>query len=192
MLLDIGLGIVSAILVGELYSLDITPLLIGLGIAFALLPDIDFIYSVARHWRNNESSNERAIIKHRDLVHYPLIYLPLGGLIALSFGPAYSLLFLFASLGHFIHDSIGIGWGIPWLWPFTERNYTFFYRYTAPEKKLPSQMLYRWEREHIDTLIDEYNDTNWLENIYFKLHPVFLTEILFFVATLFILWHIKV
>ena len=189
MLLDIGIGILSSIIVGKFYALTLTPFLVELGIAFALLPDIDFIYSVAKHWR---ADNERAIIKHRDLVHYPMIYLPIGALIALSFGPQFSLLFLFASLGHFLHDSIGIGWGIPWLWPFTEKNYSFFYRYTTPEKKFPKKMVYRWERGTIDELIDEYHDEDWLENIYFRFHPFFLTEILFFVAALVILWHVKV
>ena len=191
MLLDIGIGILSSIIVGKFYALTITTFLVELGIAFALLPDIDFIYSVAKHGRR-KPRNIRAIIKHRDLVHYPLIYLPLGALIALMFGPQWSLLFVFASLGHFIHDSIGIGWGIPWLWPLTEKNYSFFYRYTKPEKKLPKKMVYRWERDKIDGLIDEYNDKHWLKNLYFRLHPVFLTEILFFIAALFILWHIHV
>src|SRR3989344_8450420 len=105
MTLDIGIGIFAAIIVGKLFSLELTPLLIGLGIGFALLPDIDFLYSLAR----NGHSNHRAVAKHRDIIHYPLIYLPLGMLIALPFGFQWSLLFLLASLGHFLHDSIGIG-----------------------------------------------------------------------------------
>lgn len=188
MLLDIGIGIFSAIIVGRVFSLELTPLLIGLGIAFALLPDIDGVYSFLR----NGHKNHKAIARHRDLIHYPLIYLPAGALAALPFGPEWSVLFLIASLGHFLHDSIGIGWGIPWLWPLTNKNYAFLYRYTPPEKRLPKRVIYAWERERLDELIEEYGDPNWFRNIYLQLHPFFLAEILFLVAALFILWHIRI
>ena len=186
MTLDIGIGIFAAIVVSKLFSLELTPLLVGLGIGFALLPDIDFIYSLAR----NGHSNHRAVAKHRDIIHYPLIYLPLGALLALPFGFQWSLLFLLASFGHFLHDSIGIGWGIPWLWPFTKKNYSFLYRYSPPGKKLPLRLVYRWKRNELDELIDKYGDPDWFRNIYLKLHPFFIFEILFFVVALIMLWHV--
>ena len=186
--LDIGIGIFSAIIVSKLFAVELTPLLVGLGIAFALLPDMDFLYAVAR----NGHGDHRAISKHRDLVHYPLLYLPLGALLALPFGPAWSLLFLLASAGHFIHDSIGIGWGIPWLWPFTDKNYSFIYRYSPPGKKLPQRLIHRWERGKLDQLIDEYGDPDWFRNIYVRLHPFFVAEILFFVIALVALWQVKI
>lgn len=186
--LDIGIGIFAAIVVGKIFSLELSPLLVGLSIAFALLPDIDFLYALAR----NGHGNHHAISRHRDLVHYPLLYLPAGALLALPFGAEWSLLFLLASVGHFIHDSIGIGWGIPWLWPFTNRNYTFIYRYSPPGKKLPQKLVHRWERERIDELIEEYGDPDWFRNIYVRFHPFFVAEILFFITALVALWYVKV
>lgn len=188
MTLDIGIGIFAAIIVSKLFSLELTPLLVGAGIGSALLPDIDFIYSLAR----NGHSNHRAVAKHRDIIHYPLIYLPFGVLLAMPFGFQWSLLFLLASLGHFLHDSIGIGWGIPWLWPFINKNYSFFYRYSPRGKKLPRRLVYRWKRSELDELIDKYGDPDWFQNIYLKLHPFFVFEIIFFVAALIALWHVKV
>lgn len=188
MLLDIGIGIFSAIITAHTFSLPLTLFLVGLGVVFALLPDIDFIYTLAR----NGHGNHRAIAKHRDLVHYPLIYLPTGTLIGLLFGIEWSLLFLLASLGHFVHDSIGIGWGIPWLWPFTRRNYSFLYRYTPPGKRLPQRLVHRWERNRLDELIDEYGDPDWFRNIYLRPHPFFIAEILFFVIALVALWHAEI
>ena len=183
MLLDIGIGILSAIVVSKTFAFTLTPLLVGLGIAFALLPDIDFIYTIVRRGLRDH----RAIAKHRDLIHYPLIYLPLGVILAFAFGPQWALLFLMASVGHFIHDSIGIGWGIPWLWPFTNRNYSFLYRYAPPGKMLPKRVLYRWDRTRIDHLIEEHGDPNWLRNIYLKLHPFFLAELVGFVVAVVVL-----
>lgn len=188
MTLDIGIGIFAAIIVAKIFALPLTPLLVGLGIAFALLPDIDFIYTLAR----NGNGNHRAVARHRDLIHYPVLYLPIGALITSAFGAPWALLFLLGSLGHFIHDSIGIGWGIPWLWPFTDRNYTFVYRYSPPGKKLPQRLVHRWERGELDQLIDEYGDPDWLKNIYLKLHPFFIAELLFFLIALIALWHVKI
>ncbi len=189
MLLDIGIGIFSAIVVSKLFTLDLTPLFVGLGIAFALLPDIDFIYSLAK----NGHGNHKAISRHRDLVHYPMIYLPAGALLALPFGIEWALLFLFASAGHFVHDSIGIGWGIPWLWPFTNQTYSFLYKY-APRwhAEHPRKLLYAWDRRQMDELVERYGDPNWFRNIYLRLHPFFLAEILFFTIALIALWQTKV
>ena len=186
MLLDIGIGILSAIVVGQLFSAPLTPALVGLGLAFALLPDVDFLYSLFRYGPRNY----HAIIKHRDYLHYPLLYLPAGALAASFFGAPWIALFLLTSLGHFVHDSIGLGWGIPWLWPFTNRNYTFFYRYLPPTKRLPRQFLYRWERTDVDQLIDEYRDPDWLRNVYLHLHPVFAVEIAGFLFAVCFLWRI--
>lgn len=186
MALDIGIGIFSAIIVSKLFSVDLTPLLIGLGIAFALLPDIDFLYALGRRgWRDTH-----AVIRHREYLHYPLAYILIGLAAAPLIGTAWAALFLLASLGHFIHDSIGLGWGVAWLWPFTDKSYTFLYRYTAPGKRLPRRFLYRWSREDMDRLIDEYRDANWLKNIYLKLHPVFTVEIAGFLLAIYVLWRI--
>lgn len=188
MLLDAGIGIFAAIIVGKLFSLELTPLLVGLGIAFALLPDVDGVYAFLR----NGHRNHKAISLHRDLVHYPLIYLPAGALVTLPFGTEWSALFLIASLGHFLHDSIGLGWGIPWFWPCIDENYSFFYRYVPPGKAFPRKIVYRWDREALGALAEEYRDQNWFFNIYVRLHPLFLAEIAFFIIALVALWQVKV
>ncbi len=182
--LDIGIGIFSAIIVSRIFGVELSPFLVGLGIAFALLPDIDGVYAFFR----NGHRNHKAISLHRDLVHYPLLYLPAGALLALPFGHEWSLLFLLASFGHFLHDSVGLGWGIPWLWPLTEKNYSFLYRYVPAGKQFPRKIIYRWNREELDQLAEEYRDQNWFRNIYIRLHPIFLAEILFFLIALVALW----
>ncbi|MDP3727016.1 MAG: metal-dependent hydrolase [bacterium] len=184
--LDISIGIFAAMIVSRLFGMELTPLLVGLGIGFALLPDIDFLYTLARRgWRDTH-----AVIRHREYLHYPLVYILIGAAMAPSIGTAWAALFLLASLGHFLHDSIGLGWGVAWLWPFTDKSYTFLYRYTAPGKRLPRRFLYRWNREDMEHLIDEYRDADWLRNIYLKLHPVFAVEIAGFLFAVYMLWRI--
>ena len=184
MLLDVGIGIFAAILVGKAFTLELGPLLVGFGIAFALLPDFDLWYILLR----DGNRDHRAIARHRDLGHYPLLYIPVGTLLAAVFGAPWALLFALGAVGHFVHDSIGTGWGVPWFWPFTNRNYTFFYRYTPVAKPLPKQMLYRWEHERLDEVTDEYWDPQFFKNVYGKLHPLFLAEIAVFVVALLALW----
>ena len=184
--LDISIGIFAAMIVSRLFGMELSPLLVGLGIGFALLPDIDFLYALWRRgWRDTH-----AIIRHREYLHYPLVYVLISAAMAPSVGAAWAALFLLASMGHFIHDSIGLGWGVAWLWPFSNKSYTFLYRYTTPGKRLPRRFLYRWNREDMDHLIDEYRDADWLRNIYLRLHPVFTVEIAGFMLAVYLLWRI--
>src|SRR6185436_6524853 len=113
MLLDIGVGILAALWFGE-------P--VWLGILFALLPDIDAVINFARF------RSTRFAYRHRDLLHLPIIYV----LIAFAvyfFNPPVAALFLICTLLHFVHDSIGIGWGVQWLWPFCTDHFSFLYLY---------------------------------------------------------------
>ena len=183
MLLDIGLGIFAALGVANLFGQIPTAFFILAGIGFALLPDLDFLYALVRYG----PSDHHAMIRHRDYLHYPVFYLAAGALIALTAGPARGALFLIATFAHLLHDSIGLGWGVAWLWPLSDKHYTFFWRYVVPGKELPRQLIYCWERARIDDLIDEYRDPQWLKNIYFRPHPFFATEIIGFVASVLIL-----
>ena len=39
---------------------------------------------------------------------------------------AWAMFFGLAVFLHFVHDSVGIGWGIKWLWPFSRKAYKCF------------------------------------------------------------------
>lgn len=187
MALDVGIGVLAAIVISHMFSLELTPLTIALGVGLALLPDVDFVYVVmTRGWRDSH-----AIARHRGLVHYPTVYLPAGCLLLLPLGMEWVALFLCASFGHFIHDSIGIGWGIPWLWPITNANYSFFYKY-SPRYHLqhPRRLVYTWERDRIDELIERYGDPRWIRNVYCRPHPFFVTEIAFLILAIAVWWRL--
>lgn len=112
--LDIGIGILLALGVSELYGVPLTLLLVLFGIGAALLPDIDIVTAAFGRWR------------HREITHYPLLYLPLF-ILAFVFLPLpFATLFTLGVLAHFVHDTIGTGWGIAWLWPFTPRRLLLF------------------------------------------------------------------
>lgn len=183
MLLDIGAGILLAIFTSELFNLPLTiAFLIG-GVVFALFMDIDYIFHLGRGGSSKDAH------KHRDLLHYPLLYIPLGMLVISFFNFAWAVLFGLCSFIHFLHDSIGIGWGVQWLYPFKEDHYTFFYRYQPwHTERLPKKVVYIWKHHDIDMLSKKYGDEDWVKNIYWHWHPYAIVEFLTFVFALIVLY----
>lgn len=170
--LDVGLGLLVGLLVEQVFHLQHGWLIPAAGALLALAPDLDFVLHLIRHGSSRDASH------HREALHLPLIYVPAGILLFLPFGIMWSCLFLFASLVHFVHDSIGIGWGVPWLYPFTDDAYSFLYHLenTIDKPTLPHRWRYVWRRRDIDKLARRYGDPDWLVNIYLKPHPYALVE----------------
>lgn len=177
--LDIGLGILSAIYISHTFG---TPLAITVwfGILFSLLMDIDAILYVLKR------GNAGLIHNHRNILHYPLLYIPIGALLLIPFGIPWLLLFVINSLFHFIHDSIGIGWGVKWLYPFSKNSYSFLYVYKPVAKKvfLPQQILYVFKPEQIQSLAETHGDKNWIKHIYFSFHPYGMIEYIVFILSI--------
>jgi hypothetical protein len=60
---------------------------------------------------------------HRSFTHYPLLWVPaVGALYALFGGLVASIVAAGVAL-HLIHDTVGLGWGIAWLAPFSYKKY---------------------------------------------------------------------
>lgn len=150
--LDIGLGILLSLGVAEYFGVEATPLLIAFGIACALLPDIDVITLPFGTWY------------HRTFTHYPIIYLPLVVLAYIFLNPLYATIFTLAVYAHLIHDTFGIGWGVAWLWPFSERKFLFF-----PWEGIPSKdkVFATWMPESEPSLEEKQKNTEWFKD-YFR------------------------
>src|SRR3989344_4668704 len=172
MLLDIGLGLIAAMLAAEGGDVPLTHSFALAGIAYALLPDLDALWYMLRKRHLRKGSYE-----HRDALHFPLPYIAIGSALFSAAEPGHVLLFVLASLFHFLHDSIGIGWGVEWLFPFSRKHFSFFYIY-RPERgaRLTRQWLYIWEHRDLAALDDEYGDADWIRNIYMKAHPYAIAE----------------
>lgn len=151
--LDIGVGILLSLGVAELFHVPATWGFILLGIACALLPDIDIVTMLFGSW------------KHRTHTHYPITYVPIAFLIFILFGPLYGLLFTFGVYAHLIHDTIGIGWGIAWLWPFSSRKFLFFPD-GARRKTLGT--FATWTPEEEPAIKEQGSNANWVRDFYFR------------------------
>jgi|GEM_PF-6200054 len=137
--LDIGVGILLALGVAEYFDIEATPLFIILGIAAALLPDIDIITApLLGKWY------------HRTHTHFPLTYIPLVVLAFVLLPIPFAVLFALGILAHFIHDTLGLGDGIRWFWPFSQRRFLF--------------------------LVPQDTGGNWVQQYYFRPNPVAYIE----------------
>ncbi len=180
MLLDIGVGIIASIALDHFFVDIPFPYFLAGGIVFALLPDMDFLLTLKK--RTAEKSHE-----HRNIFHYPLIFIPAGIIVFSIFDYRWTVLFAVTTLLHFIHDSIGVGWGVRWLYPFTRKHYAFFYHYDTWRNGLPKKLFYAWSPEDVDRLSSQYGDKEWIKNIYLKFHPYAIVELLVFLFALVIL-----
>jgi hypothetical protein len=102
-------------------------------------------------------------------LHYPLLFIPIVGLAGALINPYIGLIFALGALAHFIHDSIGIGWGVKWLFPFNNISYEFLYRAKlSAERDMPRKAFYHWTDEERTKSMTKYADPHWIQQIYFR------------------------
>lgn len=179
MFLDIGAGIIISILISSTFAIKLNSTLILIGILFTLLPDLDFIFYFLKERKVDKFSHE-----HRDLIHYPIFYFVIGGFLLYLIFPFYIfILFLACSLFHFLHDSVGTGWGIKWLYPFSGKNYKFF---SNKDGKAAFSVI-GWSKEELKNLAQEKGDDNWIKNVFFKPSFINIVEFLAFLISLIVL-----
>lgn len=184
MFLDFGVGILSSILVSKLFFIPLTASFVLTGILFSVLVDIDFIIYMIRGDGFNKNTHG-----HRNIFHYPILYLLLGALVTIIFFRVeWLILFTITSLSHFVHDSIGIGWGIKWFWPISKKSYKFFSNQNGRFSKKP---VVSWDSDELTKTVAQYGDPHWFKNLYLRPSPVFILELLVFVFSLAVLFYIK-
>lgn len=181
MLADIGLGIFVALLAAKLFGTELTSQLIGMSVLFALLPDADFLVHVAVYRKLGGKYSHT----HRDLFHYPLLYCAVGGSIAALFGGVWFFIFIASSLAHFVHDTIGIGWGIKWGRPFSRKLVKLF---STKEGDLSMRSHVIWTEEEMEKVAEEKGNEHWIRDIYFRWHPIGVIEGFIFIAAVVALW----
>ncbi|MGC9599479.1 MAG: metal-dependent hydrolase [Minisyncoccia bacterium] len=179
--LDIGVGIFASVFLGRFFGIAFTPIFLAGGILFSLLPDFDFLFTLKK------GTTARAH-EHRDLFHYPLLFIPIGTIIISFFDYRWAALFAITTFLHFLHDSIGLGWGVRWFYPLSQNYYAFFYQYDISRNKLPAKTLYVWSGEDVRRLSVHYGDKDWIKNIYLRFHPYAIAEFLVFLFSLVILY----
>lgn len=185
MFLDIAVGILLSIGASWYFNVELTFILILTSVLFALSPDIDFLWMLSR------MGITKITYKHREILHYPLIFLPIGAIVLIPFGKIFVVIFILAAFWHFLNDTLTIGWGVQWFWPFSKKYYKLLggmiYQ-TLDKPKLPLKFFYAWTPEEVEGIELKHGDPNWLKNIYLRFHPMAIIEFGVFIISLIILY----
>jgi membrane-bound metal-dependent hydrolase YbcI (DUF457 family) len=171
MFLDIGMGILVAIFTSQYYHAYLGELLVVGGIFFALSPDADFLLYYFKNGITRED------YQHRNMIHYPLLFLPIGTFVVYVLGgEMWAVLFFLGALSHFVHDSIAIGWGIKWLYPFSSKNYVFLYHYSKVKKRGLRKLIFAFDKSALNDIVAEHWGDEWFNDIYRHWHPIAIVE----------------
>lgn len=178
MFLDFAFAFLTAIAAKIYFDISIIPT-VYFALLFSILPDLDFvIYKIFGIYQDKG-------YKHRDLFHYPLLYLPIGFAILFVFSKILAIIFLIISTLHFLHDSIAYGRGVKWLFPFSKNSFAFIYLYSRVVKIGLWQWVFVFNDKNLGKWDKEHGDENWIENIYYKVHPIAIIEFgVFFISLL--------
>lgn len=162
MFFDIGIGLLITSAVGMSLKASFSWWLVVVGLFGALWPDFDFIvYVGSRYVRGIKPLTDRWSTNHRDLLHRPLVLTPLITVsIGLCVGSLEAVIFCLATLAHFIHDTIGHGWGILLFWPLD--NHFYCYR---PVGSRP-YAFYRLTRAEQVHMIEQFGRDQWVQQSY--------------------------
>lgn len=161
---DAGLGVLATLFICWLFSVPLTISYIVVGIVFAYIPDIDL--ALDKHfWKTGHAAAYSGNpYDHREGLHKPLLWALLISAWGLVFGGLYPFIALVAVTLHFLHDTVGTGWGMPWLWPLTKRRFKFF---ATKENVLTLQSPFvSWSYEELPSFIVKYGRSNWKELCY--------------------------
>jgi membrane-bound metal-dependent hydrolase YbcI (DUF457 family) len=173
MLLDIAFGILLSLFAKNYLHMQITVWLVLACVLFSLAPDMDALFFLL--------TGKRINYKHREVLHYPVIFIILGLAVYAVFGREWGILFLLGVAWHFFNDVAGcLGWGIRLFWPFSRKNFRIFLlpSHKAPDKpKIPYKFLYVWTPAEVEKIAEQYGDRDWIKNIFFKPSIILFTEI---------------
>ncbi len=181
-LADIANGIFATLLAGLVTHGEIAWWYFLIGIPFAMLPDLDAVPELLR--RGKIAASSQYVYDHREGLHYPLLFL-IVGISVVWVSPFFGLLFLFATMLHFINDSYGVGWGVPLLWPFSSRRYKFVDRKANRMKHMliadgdwgmlstherTVRPVVFWTEEELPGYIARWGMDNWIDRYYLHLN----------------------
>ncbi len=193
LLADIANGIFAVVLASFVTHTEVVWWYFLIGIPLAMFPDVDALPELFK--RGKVSATEDYANDHRDILHFPVLFLIVGVMLILQFG-FWGWVFLFATMLHFINDLYGTGWGIPLLWPFSKKRYKLLGRranrlksvlvedgdwqkLSSDERRLRG--IVSWSQEELQYYITRWGMDNWIERIYLKLNWISVIEYSLFI-----------
>ncbi len=181
-LADVANGLFAVLVATQLTSTDLAWWYIPAGIALAMSPDLDAIPELLK--RGRVAASSQFAHDHREALHFPILFL-VAGTILLQFDVFWGTLFLLATMLHFVNDLYGTGWGIPLLWPLTNRRYKLLGRRanllkqilqekglwdTLPQDERRLRLIVTWSHDELGEYIQNYGIDDWIDRYYLRIN----------------------
>jgi hypothetical protein len=167
------MGILIAFGVANVFVVAPTPEVVLFGVLFALLPDIDFLLTRIAAIRN-------VIGEHRSATHFPLLHLVVSMIMYMLFGKVLATLYFICTFYHLVHDTLFLGWGIKWLWPYSNKALSIFHDKGGV---ITSDILV-WGTDEDKRVRTEYASPNWVRDFYLRPSIIAFSEYGIFLAGL--------
>jgi len=199
LLADWANGIFAVVLASLITGTEIVWWYFPIGILLAMCPDLDAIPELLK--RGKLAASAEHVGDHREGLHYPVVFFIVGA-VFIYFSPFYGWLFFIATTLHFINDLYGTGWGIPLLWPLTNRRYKLLGRRAnrmkhvlitesdwdqLPHEERRLRFIVSWSKDELTSYIRKWGLENWIEPSYLRLNWVSGIEYGLFICALILL-----
>lgn len=164
---DAGIGlIVSAVMIGW-FDAPTTLLFVLWVVVWAYLPDLDGAFHFIKTGKAvADLENGR---DHREGLHYPLIWTVLfAGLIYFFEINIWLISAYTAIMLHFLHDMIGIGWGIQVFAPIDWGSYKLFSKKWVSADVSLTPIVTRYSKDELREALMKYGEADWIERYFCK------------------------
>lgn len=174
---DAGFGIIATFIVCTWLNLEPTWTHIVVGVFFAYVLDIDSFFD-PHFWKTGHvAAYAGNLYDHREKFHKPAAWFFVLWILGWFLLPSYLdyvFIAVVAVFFHFAHDTLGTGWGIAWLWPFSRTRYKLFA--TKENKFFAPQLYVNWTHHELPEYIRRYGIEDWVTLYYGTWTPVALLE----------------
>jgi hypothetical protein len=173
---DFGLGVCVAFVITFLFGVQFNASAILTGVLFAYAPDIDWAFDQNFWKKGYVAAYAQNPYDHREGLHKPLLWFALISTWGLMMGGGVLPLIAFCAVAlHFLHDTVGTGWGVPWAWPITLRRFKLF---AHANNDLGARLWVSWSHRELPEYITKYGRAEWQKHFYTSWNIVSVTEYL--------------
>jgi hypothetical protein len=184
---DVGLGIL--VIIGVSVYLGAHDPYVWFLFPLALLPDVDAVPELVK--RGKVAADAEHPHDHREFLHLPIVWV-LAALALMYVSPLYGTVALCLVLGHFLHDSVLTGWGVPWLWPVSSVRIKFLVNERNEESLHPKDWLRVWDSDELRRAIELHGDGDWIRHLYLRPTLVSVIEYgVFLCALIALIWYLR-
>ena len=189
---DAGIGLIVSAIMLEWFQAPHTIWFIIWTVVWAYLPDLDGAFHFIKTGKAvADLENGR---DHREGLHYPLMWSIFFVILFYLFGVNVWLISaLVAIMLHFLHDMIGIGWGIQLFAPIDWGSYKFFSKKWVSADVSLTPVVTRYSKEELRKALIKYGEADWIERYFCKWTHVSVVDYLLFmigVISIYLAWFI--